>query len=187
MIDVYNVTLLDLLPENLKQDEDVKAIAEAITPELQSISLEIKDIIELAKLGVLPEKIIDLLAWENHVDFYDTTLPLEQKIKLIENADFHHARKGTPAAVEDLIVTLFGEGKVVEWFEYGGERGYFKVVTNNRSVTEEKAQEFTAALNSVKRKSAWLDFVELTQVENMDVYFGGFVHYGDKVELRQVT
>ncbi|WP_458412787.1 phage tail protein I [Schinkia sp. CFF1] len=187
MIDIYNISLLDLLPENLKQDEDLKAIAEAITPEMQSISLEIKDIIELANLENLLEAVIDLLAWENHVDFYDTSLPLEQKIKLVENADFYHRSKGTPAAVEDLIVTLFGEGKVVEWFEYDAEPGYFKVVTNNRAVTEERAQEFVAALNSVKRKSAWLEKIEITQVENMDLYIGGFVHTGDKMELRQVV
>lgn len=187
MIDIYNISLLDLLPDNLKEDEDVRAIAEAITPELQSVSLEIKDIIELVNLGISPEEIIDLLAWENHVDFYDASLPIEQKIKLVENADFYHRSKGTPAAVEDLIVTLFGEGKVVEWFEYDAEPGYFKVVTNNKAVTEEKAQEFIAALNSVKRKSAWLEKIEITQVEDISLYFGGFVHMGDKMELRQVV
>lgn len=64
--------------------------------------------------------------------------------------------------------------------------GYFKVVTTNTAVTEELADQFVRALDSVKRKSAWLEKVEISQTESMNIYFGGVIHTGDTITLEQV-
>lgn len=95
--------------------------------------------------------------------------------------------KGTPSAVEELISTLFDEGRVEEWFEYGGEPYTFRVVTNNSSVTQDRAMEFIKALNSVKNARSWLDRVIITQMEDMQLYFAGIVHTGDNLTIRQVV
>ena len=97
--------------------------------------------------------------------------------------------EATPAAVEQLVQIVFGEGKMVEWFEYDDAPGpgYFKIVTSNPAATNEQAARFIRAMDSVKRKSAWLHKVELTQVEQMNMYVGAILHTGGKITLRQVT
>jgi phage tail P2-like protein len=187
MPDIYNVSLVDILPESLKSDPQVVAMAEAITPEIQDISEAISLIVLLATLDQQPEEVVDLLAWQYHVDFYDPALDLEIKRALVKNSFSWHRRKGTAAAVEELITTVFGEGRVVEWFEYGGEPYYFKVITNNTSVTTEQAFMFTRALNSVKNTRSWLEKVEISHVEDHSLFFAGILHMGDKITLRQVT
>lgn len=187
MIDIYNISLLDILPDSLKQDPDIVAIAKALTPEFQSLSRETKLCLIYVMIDYFSSDIVDLLAFETHVDFYDPSLPLEVKRLLVKNSIPRHRRKGTPAAVEELITTVFGDGHVEEWFEYGGEPYYFKVVTNNREVTTEQALMFTRALNSVKNTRSWLEKVELSQVEETNLYFAGVIHMGDKITVRQVT
>ena len=98
-----------------------------------------------------------------------------------------HIRKGTPAAVEDLIAAVFGEGKVVEWFEYGGEPYHFKVVTNDYALANERSEEFIKALNTVKNARSWLEKIEVTQVEEMNAYFAGILYLGDKLIIEQVV
>lgn len=186
MINIFNVNLLDIMPESLKNDPQVQALCGAITPEIQAISNEIPQCILLPRIDDLPGDVVDLLAWHFHVDFYDTALPIEIKRQLVKKSMLWHKRKGTPSAVEELISTLFDEGKVVEWFEYGGQPYYFKVVTNNESVTQERAAEFTKALESVKNKRSWLEKVEITQSEKMNLYLAGVVHVGDFETIRQV-
>lgn len=171
-----------LLPNSLHKDKFTIALLRAFYEEVLSILDKTEE-----NLLSFPDSLLDLLAFEKHVDFYDPSLPIEQKRQLIDRSRFFHRQKGTPAAVEDLIITLFGEGKVVEWFEYDGQPYHFKVVTNNRSVTQEKAQEFIKALNSVKRLTAILDKVELTQTEDMNIYFAGVLHTGDQITIRQVN
>ncbi|MBM7579998.1 phage tail protein I [Jeotgalibacillus terrae] len=183
MIDFNNFSLTQLLPQPLKSSKQDQAMAAAITVMMQRVNQEL----EILDPFSLPEALLDIIAIEEHVDFYDPSLSANQKAELINNAFYFHQRKATPAAVEDLITIVFGEGQVVEWFEYGAQPGYFKVTTNNPAVTNEQAAEFIRALNSVKRKSSWLDVVELSQVEKMNLYFGGVSHTGDNITLRQVT
>lgn len=54
------------------------------------------------------------------------------------------------------MTTIFGYGKVEEWWEYGDDPGYFQVVVSNPKATEEQAQQFIEVVESVKRKSAHL-------------------------------
>ncbi|MEW9670369.1 hypothetical protein [Ammoniphilus sp. 3BR4] len=42
MKDIYSINLLDIMPDSLKSDPDVRALADAITPELQEISSAIR-------------------------------------------------------------------------------------------------------------------------------------------------
>lgn len=186
MIEISNVSMLDLLPPNIRRDPALKAAAKSLDGELKSITTAISKLSRYDRLDELTDVEADELAWELHVDFYDTSLPIAQKRELVKNAIRFHRRKGTPAAVEELVAILFGEGKVEEWFEYGGERGYFQVITNNPEVTQEKAQEFYRAVESVKRLSAHLERVILSQSEPMNLYFAGVLRMGEKMTVRMV-
>ncbi|NEZ43721.1 phage tail protein I [Paenibacillus alvei] len=186
MIDIKDVGLLDLLPPNLLEDDNVVASAKAIDQQLQQMTQRILKLPVMSRMDELSDEEADRLAWEFSVGFYDTTLPIEQKRELVRNAIRWHRTKGTPAAVEELVTALFGDGKVEEWWEYGGSPGYFRVITNNEAVTNERAQEFLQAVNSVKRLTAMLEKVVLTQTERMQLYFGGALHIGEKMTIRQV-
>ncbi len=187
MKDVTQIKFVDLLPESIKQDEQVIAAAKALDNELQTIIEATRKLAFLETLDEQPEEIVDELAWQRHVDFYKPDLPLEQKKALVKNSKIMHMRKGTPAAVEDLIAAVFGEGKVVEWFEYGGEPYHFKVVTNDYTLANERSEEFIKALNTVKNARSWLEKIEVTQVEEMNAYFAGILYLGDKLIIEQVV
>ncbi|CAM3852320.1 MULTISPECIES: phage tail protein I [Paenibacillus] len=184
MIDISKVSLMDLLPPNLRRDSTLAAIAKSLEHDIVSISKSISKLKRFDRLDELTDAEADELAWEFHVDFYDASLPIEQKRQLVKNAIRFHRRKGTPAAVEELITILFGEGKVEEWFEYGGEPGYFRVITNNPEVTLDRAQEFYRAVESVKRLSAHLEEVILSQTESLQLYFGTGMVVNEHIIIR---
>lgn len=174
MTKISDISLYDLLPPSFQQDQMTAAMAQSLDGQIQELNKEIKRLDFLSRLytGDITDEEADEKAWEYHVDFYDTTLPLSQKIELLQNSRRFHQRKGTPAAIEDLITILFGEGKVEEWFEYDGQPGYFRVTTNNPEVTLDRAQDFYRAVESVKRLSAHLEEVILSQTESLQLYFG---------------
>lgn len=186
MIDMKSVSLLDIIPSNIKDDPSVAAAALAIDAELKGITDEIQKLSIFSRSDEWTEEETDELAWQFHVDFYNPSLPIEQKRELVKNSIAWHRRKGTPSAVEELITTLFGEGKVEEWWEYGGQPYYFQVVTNNPEVTQEKAKEFYRAIDSVKRLTARLEKVIIRQTEDMPLYYAGVLHMGEKMTVRMV-
>lgn len=184
MIDLTRLSMLDMLPDNLKRDSSVRAAAQALDSQLQNLSEQIMKLPRFSRLDELDDEEADELAWQFHVDFYDPGLPIEQKRELVKNAIRFHRRKGTPAAVEELIAILFGTGAVEEWFEYGGEPGYFRVRTSDQTATSERAQEFIRAVDSVKRLSAWLETVILEEtIQANDLFFGGTLHIGETITI----
>lgn len=183
MIKLTEVSLLNILPPNLKADPILSAAALAIDNELQSLSADIKKINIYSRFNDWTDDEVDELAWEYRPPFYDADLPLEQKRLLIKNAIPYHRRKGTPSAIEDLITLLFGEGKVEEWWQYGGDPYHFRVVTNNSDITTVRAEEFVNAVDSVKRLSTVLDSVTITQAEDLSLYIGMIAHIEDYITI----
>ncbi|WP_211746411.1 phage tail protein [Paenibacillus sp. Marseille-Q4541] len=185
MTNIDQISVYDLLPPNAQVDPTVSAAARALDSHVQQLTQEVADLSFYRRLlkGQITDAEADERAWQEHLDYYDTSLPLEQKIQLLLNAKEFHRIKGTPAAIEDLITILFGEGKVEEWFEYGGEPGKFQVTTNNPAVTQERAQEFYRAVESVKRLTAHLERVVLSQVEEIRLYTGFVFQVGEFIRI----
>jgi len=187
MIKISDVSLLDLLPPNLRYVPSLSAAAQAIDAERKDILDAINKLALFPRLNSLTDVEADELAWQWHVDFYDPSLPLDQRRELVKKSYAWHRRKGTPSAVEELIRTIFGDGEVQEWFEYGGQPGMFKVITSNSSTTSDMAQEFLEAIKSIKNVRSHLEAIEVTATEDMNLYWAGVVQTGDFLTLRQVN
>lgn len=70
-------------------------------------------------MSLTDSNLVDILAWQFHVDFYDNTRDLEFRKKLVQMSIAWHRTKGTVALVEEVIDTYFpGVGTLQEWFEY---------------------------------------------------------------------
>lgn len=184
MIDIGNIRLIDLIPPNLHEDENVRAAAEAIDAELQQVTEIMPSVAILHHIDQLSEQWVDELAYQFHVDFYDSNLPIEQKRQLVKNSLAWHKRKGTPSAVAELISTIFGDGRIEEWYQYDGKPGHFQVITNNPEVTQERAQEFYRAVESVKRLSAKLEQVILSQTEKLQLYHGSAILVSENILIK---
>ena len=70
MKSIDDISLLDILPENLKRDEKVAALAKSLDAELQKLSIQTKLPLHLPRLNELPHEVLDELAFQYHVDFY---------------------------------------------------------------------------------------------------------------------
>ncbi|MEC0092510.1 phage tail protein I [Paenibacillus macquariensis] len=186
MIEMKDVSLLDLLPSSVKEDPMVKAHALVLDKELQKNTQSIAQLSRFSRLDEINDQEADSLAWQLHVDFYDPNLTIEVKRNLIKNAISFHRMKGTPAAVEQLVDIVFGDGVVEEWFQYDGTPGHYQVKTGNPQATQSRAQEFYRAIDSVTRFSSKIDRVILEQTDDMNMNFAGVLHFGETMEARMI-
>lgn len=128
--DIYTANFVDYLPESLKRDTKIQAIAAAVTKEALSVSTEINNVLIYSRIDELPEDLIDILAYDMHVDWYDYSYPLPMKREIVKNSVKVHKRMGTKYAVETALKSVYKTAGVKEWFEYGGEPYWFKVTIN---------------------------------------------------------
>ncbi len=164
----------EIMPLAIRNDTQVQAISAAITPQLQAVSRAIEECIILARLDELSETVVDLLAWQYHVDFYDKDLPIDQKRALVKTSIDVHRHKGTPYAVQTVVTAILEGAKVLEWFEYGGNPYHFKValITGPMASTE-TINKLVKAINLTKNTRSWLDGVEFSRTASQMIYFGG--------------
>ncbi len=179
------ITLLDLMPGFMQQDPSTQALCYALEPAFQALADDTLACLIYARIDELPEPVVDEVAWGFNVDFYEG-LTLDQKRAVVKKAMLLEARKGTPAAVEDLIKIVFGDAWIEEWYQYGGEPYHFRVMTSNQAVTGADAERFTVALESVKNLRSVLEAVIVTLTAQLQQYRGCVLHTGETITIRQV-
>lgn len=158
MLKLQDESLQQILPPSIAYDKTVQNIVQAINEKLQLINRQTELILLLPRLDELPETLVDELAWQYHVDFYDYTADIDKKRALVRNAIAWHRYKGTPAAVEEVCTAVFKSAKVFEWFQYGGEPYHFQVRLIEEGVPDEKViDNLERAIKVTKNTRSWLD------------------------------
>lgn len=70
-------------------------------------------------MGLTDSKLVDILAWQFHVDFYDKTRDFEFRKNLVQQSITWHMRKGTYDLVQEVLDTYWPGGATIsEWFQY---------------------------------------------------------------------
>lgn len=121
-------SLVSTFPIALKSDDSISALAE-ITAELFAERIDDISLINIySNIDSLPEAMLDILAYDFKVDWWDHDLTLEEKRKTLKDSFIVHKRLGTKEAVETAISDVYPESKVQEWWEYGGEPYWFRLL-----------------------------------------------------------
>jgi P2-related tail formation protein len=70
-------------------------------------------------MSLTDETLVDILAWQFHVDFYDNTEDIEFRKRLVQMSIEWHITKGTVKLVQDVLDTYWPGGATLkEWFQY---------------------------------------------------------------------
>ena len=155
---IYGIDLTRALPPTLKNDEDMLALARVIGAELQETGRLIRQNIIYPRIDELPENVLDILAYDLHVDWYDFDYPIEAKRSIIKDSVKVHKRLGTVYATLTALRSVYPNSEIEEWFDYGGEPFLFRVVID---VTRAKAPaeyfQIKRAIDAYKRLTAHME------------------------------
>ena len=122
--------LLLIMPPALTRDKSIMALAAADAEALAARLEEIDRVRIISNIDGLDEAVLDILARDFKVDWYDPDYSLEEKRRTVKSSWRVHKTLGTKAAVERAISAIYPETTVEEWFEYGGEPYHFRLRIN---------------------------------------------------------
>lgn len=139
-----DILLNDILPDSIADNTEIKNAANIIDPELLSVSLCIREALLLSRIDELPEYVIDLLAWQYHVDMYEPlNLPIDTKRSLVRNAILLHRHKGTPWAITQSLTNMgFNYTQIKEWWDLGTDPHTFSVSLEMRESMIRQAERY---------------------------------------------
>lgn len=183
MIKLSEAELTTVLPPFIKEDSEVQAISYAFKKGMEKM-------IEFARLSTLyaeienlPDEIIDLLALELQSQYYDDSMEIEIKRKIVKNSIAWYAKGGTVSAVDEMVQAVFGEGEVIEWYKYGGEPGTFYIKTN-AELSPDIIENFNEIINKVKNMRSHLTNITINRVINNPNYIAVFNHHVPHIVVR---
>lgn len=179
-----DIVLQEIAPPSINRDKNVQAICAAIDAEMRKLARQTELVLLLPRLDELPEELVDELAWQYHVDFYDYSADLTKKRNLVRQAIAWHKRKGTPAAVEEVCTAAFKTAKVFENWEYGGEPYHFQVRLIEEGIPNQVViDSLIRVINETKNTRSWLDGLSFYREIQGTIYYGGIVNQHKKVEI----
>lgn len=152
---------LKLLPISLTKDPVVIAMYEAAVIQLQEAYEEAHAVVDIVNVDKLPESLLDLIAYEKHVDFYDNELSLTQKRELIKSSISWHRKKGTRWAVERVVSIVYPNANVQEWFEYDGHKYRFKIEVDEPFIVSKDMKRLREMVEATKNKRSWLEYIAI--------------------------
>ena len=133
MNDPHGITaenLMRTLPVGIGWDETIQALGALAAETLSRRPEEIRRLLIYPNIDNLDEELLDILAYDFKVDWWDGDYSLEEKRRTLKDSWRVHRMLGTKAAVETAISAIYPKSAVKEWFEYGGRPYYFKLEIN---------------------------------------------------------
>jgi len=165
MSDEHGITqenLLSALPAVLKEDANMFAHASGAAEVLCARAAEVGVAEIYTRLGCLQEGLLDILAHDFHIDWWDPDHSLAQKREAFKESWRMHRMLGTKVAAELGIALDYRGAKVVEWPEFGGQPHTYRLVLDAayEGIDPKKHKRVLDRMEIYKRFSSEMEAVE---------------------------
>lgn len=157
MSELSKDTLLQTLPSVLSADAGMQPLGETAAQALAALWQAVDLPTIFSRIDSLPESLLDILAKDFKIDWYNYDHPIETKRAVIKDSFFVHKHLGTVGAVKRAISDVWPSFALEEWFQYGGDPYHFRVAIADKDFTVAKRAQAIRYINRVKNVRSWLD------------------------------
>lgn len=177
--------ITDGLPRVLARQEWVIALSEALGLALGK-TLDYTDESQIyTRLDTAPETVLDVLAVDWKIDWYDTELTVEQKRRIVKTALTVRRLMGTAAAVKLQVHAIYPEATVTEWLQYDGRPGCFRVSLPlpKEGITAAEYRRLKTGILTTKNERSHLDMIDIQHECEAVVITGGCCSMSQIIEV----
>jgi phage tail P2-like protein len=199
---IQDAPLIASCPPSIADDVNVQAVCIALDRQFkETIDAIVETLIIPAINTITSDDLLEVLAWQFHVDTWSNDDSIEIRRRLIINSLPWHARKGTPALLQEVCDTFFEPGAAViqEWFEYKvddqgnllppnypivnpdppvgdglswHDRYRFRILADETTVTPEIQARAEQLIYAYKPISRWPEATVRARRSDLDIYWG---------------
>ena len=136
---LYGLTaenMMRVLPDILTRDEEMNPLGIITANQISKLVAHIGLVQIYSRIYEMPESVLDALAKDFKVDWYNPNYSVETKRAMIYDSFYVHNHLGTRGSTIKAISSIFPQSSVLEWFEYGGQPFYFRVIIDMTNARE---------------------------------------------------
>ena len=186
------LNLSDIAPPSIAGDKNVQDLFKSIDPNLQQVSEAVSEAFIIPRIKTLPEPVLDLLAWQWHVDFYELAKNIDAKREMVLGSIAWHRKKGTRWAIIKALEMLGVEAKFTAWYEEGADPYTFAIdakLTHDfweRVDWTKPTQTIRRAIQESKAERSWMSrlYVYMEESGQQNICVGGIAVQGIQYEIK---
>lgn len=122
--------LMRVLPTPLDRDPGMHELGHTAAEALVRLWTNLHMPRLYTRIDELPESLLDILAKDFKVDWYNYDHSIETKRNVIKDSFFIHRHLGTKAAFARALSDVYPNSSAQEWYEYGGNPFYFRIIVD---------------------------------------------------------
>lgn len=179
-------SLLSAFPYALSRTEVYEILGSLAADELEEL-IEQKDFAKLyARIDELDSNILDILAKDFKIDWWDANAGIEAKRKTFASCIDIHKKLGTAGAVKNALTSMYEGAAVSEWFNYDGSPYHYKVDVDlgDGLGSSEKFNSIVSKSRTFANVRSVLDSVTFECTRTETCYVGCAIATGEKLTLR---
>lgn len=159
MSNLDKTSLMQVYPSVLDRDKLFNALGQSVAESIGEAFLNVKNANIYNRIMELDEGVLDILAQDFNVSWYDYDFQLETKRRVIAAAFSVHRHLGTKGAMVTAICAIWPNSTVEEWFDYGGDPYYFRVLVNANNPGDEpiRFDSIDKTVQLYKNERSWLE------------------------------
>lgn len=165
-------------PEVLKRSEEIKALADMMAAYLTGVSADTDQARLYTRFRELPEAVLDILAYDFKIDWWDGSASLEEKQRVFAESFVVRKHIGTFSAVESIINASYESGAITEWYNNGGEPYTFRLEISNVEITAEWRELLEKRLRMYKNVRSRLERILYICAAQQTIYVGFALQQG---------
>lgn len=150
--------LMQTAPAVLVNDRNMNPLLDTLADALANLATDCRMATIYPHIDELPEELVDILAQDFKVDWYDFNADLATKRNLLKDSFYVHRHRGTRSAVETALSDIWPNSKLEEWFEYAGDPYHFRVILTAEYSQDEQVRALEA-INKAKNVRSVLDAI----------------------------
>ena len=114
MIKLKDALITDSLPDFLKEEPRVRALAYAINKQARYLILKQDAARVYSGIEICSERVLDVFAYELKIPQYKDTFSIDIKRRMVANGLIYWSTLGTVGALEQLCSDIFEDARVKE-------------------------------------------------------------------------
>ena len=166
--------LMRALPAVLREDEKMRALAQAVAEALSDERTRTRGINMYARIMTLPNGLLDILAHDFKVDWWDTDMTLLQKRRVLAASWAVHRTLGTAGAVKTALSSVFAGAEVREWYWLCNAGVYTASIMSNGDIAacldiERRPETIQGNIRTDRLRDVWDNRFELFRHDLSDL------------------
>lgn len=156
---ITKANLMHTAPSVLVNDANMGPLVEMLADALEKLAAKLDAATLYSNIDAMPEELLDILAADLNVFWYDYDWDITQKRESLKNAGYVHRHMGTRSAIVSALTAAYPNTILQEWFEYGGEPYHFRIITSGEDLDQEWYDKVVKLVEQTKNARSVLDSI----------------------------